>query len=228
VNPQPGLLDGDPAGQLLRRHCGGVVVATEPVVVEVTQPAAADVLAAAARDRTVRQTQQRVGPGHEVLQRLGFDPAPGAFVTKAQASAQQLTLAAGHRADPQQQRAGGPAGRRGVERLFGDPGARPCPPAALAAPGVEVGRRRATRGAARPGRGPVAGQVTGEQPTLLIPLTCPPGRIHMSHKPLLPTELDEGSRLDLDTNRVQRPAAHRYRLPAATDSTALRLSSSRA
>src|ERR1035437_8067510 len=82
MNPQPGLLGGDPAGQLLRRHCGGVVVATEPVVVEVTQPAAADVLAAAARDSTVRQTRQRVGPGHEVLQRLGFDPAPGAFMTK--------------------------------------------------------------------------------------------------------------------------------------------------
>jgi hypothetical protein len=84
-------------------------------------------------------------------------------VAKAKASTEQFTTATGHRTASKQQGPGGPACRRGIERLLGDPGVRKCPPATLAAPGEErrspgVGPDRMRR---TPGALQTAQEVTG-------------------------------------------------------------------
>ena len=228
MRPQQRPLGGDPGGQLARPQRGHVVPAEQPVVVEPAQPAAADLLAAAARDSAVPAAGQRPGPGDERLHQLSLVLTPGTLVPETQAPAVQLALAAGHQAPAPGQRPDRAAERRGVELLPADPGGQPGPAAAVAAAVMVAGGDRAAGRGARPCRGPVAAQVTGEQPALLVPLARPPAPVQVVSQPLQPAAL-AGSLLRSGGAGGNRGLpGHRYRLPAATASTARRLSSSRA
>ena len=78
----------------------------------------------------------------------------------------------------------------------------------------------------RPGRGPRRPQIAGEQHALTVPLPGTPGRIQPGPQPLQPPVLTEPFPAGVNgRSHLQRSAAHRYRLAAATASTARRLSS---
>ena len=225
MHPQAGPFAGHPGGQLVT---GQDAPAVQPLVVETAQPAPGDALPVTARDPAFRGPGQRAGPRGERRNRLGPVLAPGALMPEAQAGAVQIAFTAGHRAVPRTQRAGGPRRRRGVK--IGPAQARVHPGAAapIAAPGRAARRSRASRGAARPRRGPCAVQVAGEQQGLAVPFAGAPGRVQPGTQPPGPAlgivRLAAGPVRD----GPQRASAHRYRFPAATASTARRLSSSRA
>ena len=229
MRPQQRPLGGDPGGQFARPQPGHVVLAEQPVVVEPAQPAAADLLAAAAGDSAVPAAGQRPGPGDERLHRLSLVLTPGTLVPQAQAPAVQLALAAGHQAPAPGQRPDRAAERGGVELLPAPIRRQPGPAAAVAAAVMVAGGDRAAGRRARPRRGPVATQVTGEQPALVVPLARAPAQVQMISQPLQPHVLTEPFAAGASGGGcLQRAAVHRYRLPAATASTARRLSSSRA
>jgi hypothetical protein len=226
VQPEAGPFAGDPGRQLV---AGQQTPAVQPLVVEVAQPAPGDALAVAASDAAFRGPGQRAGPCDERRDRLGPVLAPGAFVPEAQPGAVQVAFTAGHRAVPALQRPGGPRRRRGVELRPGQAHAHPGAAAAITAPRCAARRCRASGGAARPRRGPRAVQVAGEQQCLAVPLTRAPGRVQPGAQPpgpALVTVLPAAGAGVRDG--LQRAPAHLYRLPAATASTARRLSSSRA
>src|SRR5579863_1086774 len=175
-----------------------------------------------------RLAGQRPRPGAERLDRLGLVPAPGTLVPQAQAPAVQFAPAAGYQAAPAGQRPDRAAERRGVELLPAGPGGQPGPAAAVAAAVMVAGGHRAAGRGARPCGSPVAAQVAGEQPALLVPLARPPASVQAVAQPLQPAAI-AGSLLRPGSPGGNRGRpGHRYRLPAATASTARRLSSSRA
>jgi hypothetical protein len=226
VHPEPRPLAGDPGRQIVT---GQQAPAVQPLVVETAQPAPGDSLPVAASDPAFRGPGQRAGSRDERRDRLGPVLAPGAFMAETQAGAMQVALTAWHRAASALQRASGPRRRRGIELRPGQARAYPGAAAAITAPCRAARRRRASRCAARPRRGPRRTQVAGEQQRFAVPLPGAPGRIQPGAQRLPPPMLT-GPFLagDSGRGRLQRPAAHRYRLPAATASTARRLSSSRA
>lgn len=180
MSPQQRPLGGDPGSQLSRPQQGRVVLAEQPAVVEPAQPAAADLLTAAAGDSAVAAAGQRPCPGRERIYWLGPLLSPGPFVPEAQAVAVQLAPAARHQAAAACQRPAQHAAQwRGIELVPADPGRQPGPAAAVASAVMVAGGGGAARSRARPRRGPVAAQVTGEQPPLVIPLTRAPAQVQM-------------------------------------------------
>ena len=229
VHPEPGPLAGDPGRQLLIGQRGDRALAAQPLVMEAAQPAAGDALPVAAGDPAPGGPGQRPGPGDEHRDRFAPVLAPAAFMPETQAGTVQIAFTTGHRAAVPAQRPGGTRRRRGVELRPGHVRAHPGAAAAVAAPRRAARRRRAPRRAARPRRGPWRLQIAGEQQRLAVPLARAPGRIQPGAQPLRPPVLTwlflAGAG---GPGRPRRAPAHRYRLPAATASTARRLSSSRA
>src|SRR6266545_1546469 len=229
VQPEPGLLAGGPGCQLVTRQRGDRALAAQPLVMKAAQPAAGDALPITAGDPALGGPGQRPGPGDEYLDRLASVLSPAALMPETQAGTVQIAFTAGNRATPAEQRPGRPRRRGGVELRPGQARAYPGAAAAITAARRAARCRHAPRGAARPSRGPRRPQIAGEQQALTVPLPSTPGRIQPGPQPLQPPALTEPFPAGVNgRSHLQRSAAHRYRLPAATASTARRLSSSRA
>ena len=181
MSAQQGMFAGHPRRQRIRLQ-GGATLTQPPLVVEATQPAAADQLTTAADHPAVSAARQWASPRDERSDRFAGVLAPAPFVPEAQPVTVHLALAARHRAGPRPAGPGrmGRAVRRvGVELLPADHGRGAGPSAAVAAAVMMRGRAPTARGAARPRGGPVAVQVAGEQPPVLIPFTRTPARVEV-------------------------------------------------
>ena len=196
---------------------------------EPAQPTPGDPFATATGDQARLGADQRPSRSDELLQRPGAGLAPSPFMPKTQPTTMQLALAIWHRAAASGNRAGRAPPGSAVELLLADTGRRARPPATRAA-AVKAPRRRGTaRSPASPRRCPVTVQIPSEQPQRPIPLTRPPRGIDVSRQPLQPAGIGERPPLGVAADRrSRRGRGHRNRSPAATASTARRLSSSRA
>ena len=229
VGRDPGLLVGDPRGQLLLRHRRGVALPLQPIAVEPAQPSPGDAFAAATGDQARLGTDQRPSLSDELLHRPATGLAPGPLVPETQATAMRLALAVGHRAAAAGNRAGRATPGSAVELLLADTGRRPGASATRAAAVIASGRRGAARSPAPPRRCPVVVQIAGEQPQRPVPLARPPRGIDMSRQPFQPASIGDQPPLGVGADQQTRHRrGHRKRSPAATASTARRLSSSRA
>jgi hypothetical protein len=201
----------------------------QPIAVEVTQPAPGDAFAAATGDQARFAAGQRSSLCDELLHRPATAAAPGPLVSETQSAAMQLALAVGHCAAAAGNRAGRAPPGSAVELLLGDTGRRPGASATRAAAVKAPGGRGTARSPAPPRRGPVTVQIPGEQPQRPIPLVRSPRGIDTGRQPLQPANIGHRPLVGAGADQqMRRRRGHRKRSPAATASTARRLSSSRA
>jgi hypothetical protein len=227
VHPDAGPLAGDPVCEPLASQRGDGVPAQKPLVMETAQPAAGDALAAAAGHPASGSPLQRPGPGDERPDGFAAVLAPAALVPEAQPRAVQIAFTAEHCAKIRAQQPPHAGRRGGIELIPADPSRDTGTPASIAASRRTSCPRRAPRCPAQPRRGPRRRQVPGEQQRPAVPLARTPRRIQPVMQPLQPV-LTGRTRAAGGHGCEQRRPAHRYCFPAATASTARRLSSSRA
>ena len=186
VGRDPGLLVGDPRGQLFLRHRRRVALSLQPIAVEPAQASPGYPFAAATCDQARLGTDQRPSLRDELLQRSATGAAPGPLMPETQATAMQLAPAVGHHAATSGNRAGRATPRRAVELLLADTGRRPRPPTTRTAAVKAPCRRRTARSTTPPRSGPIAVQIAGEQPQRPVPFARPPRGIGMGRQPLQP------------------------------------------
>jgi hypothetical protein len=221
VHSQAGPLGGDPRCELLAGQRRDGMRALQPLVVETAQPAAGGTFTVTAGDPAVAGPLQRPGPGDERRDGFGAVLAPAALVPETQSRAVQVTFATGHRATVREQRPSHAGRRRGIELLPAGPGRHPGPPASVAPSRRAARRRRAPRCPARPRPGSRRRQIPGEQQHSAVPFTGTPVRAELGTQPWQPSGCPQPILRYRGGNRCQqRGAAHRYRFPAATASTA--------
>ena len=231
MHSQAGPLGGDPRREPLAGQRPDGVRAQQPLVVEAAQPATGDVLAVAAGDPALVSAPQRPGPGDERRDGLGAVLAPAALVPEAQPRAVQVTFAAGHRATLREQRPPHAGRRCGVELIPAGPGrtrARRHPSQRPDGRRVPVGHRGVRHGHAEV-RGDARSPVNSSDPPSHSPGRHAGSSRACSHSSQSgrPDGVAAGAR---PGGLVASSAGlgHRYCFPAATASTAWRLSSSRA